>query len=306
MEVLLRQLYWNNVDTFAHFRPKFRSKKSTKKNIGSCNILQLTATLTKMGVVKGSLLIVHSSYASLESTGLSPNELINELLNLIGEDGTLAMPVIRKYKEEPKRGKEYLTYNMDNIECVYNVQKSPVITGLLPYCLMKRKDSVTSRHPLNPMTAVGPLAREMMQNNSEGEKPSPHGPNSAWKFAFDHNALVVGLGIDLAHYVTITHVAEEAFPGWPVRDWYRERKFKIVDKDFETNIIVKERKPQWGTLYYADRNLKKRILKENILHTEKIHGIDISLLESRTYINYLRSINQKGFPYIIPRKYLIY
>jgi aminoglycoside 3-N-acetyltransferase len=259
-----------------------------------------------MGVKQGDLLVIHSSYDALACTGLSPDRIIDVLLELIGKDGTLAMPVIRKYKEQPKKGKEYLLYNMDNIECTYNVQKSLIVTGFLPYYLMSRNDSVTSMHPLNPMTAIGPLANDMMKKNLEGDKPSPHGPNSSWKYCLDHNAVVVGLGIDLAHYLTITHVAEEAFPDWPVneREWYRERKFRVINRNIEQTITVKERKPKWGTMHYAEKNLKKMILKKNILHIENISGIEVSLLDSQEYIGFLRSINKKGFPYVIPEKYL--
>jgi aminoglycoside 3-N-acetyltransferase len=304
IEVLLRQLFWHNVDLLTRFKPKFRSKKN--KSIVSLNFDQVLEVLKEYGVKEGSLLIVHSSYNSLEGSGLSPNEIIDALLNLIGPEGTLAMPVIRQYKEQHKKGKEYLTYDMEDIMCTYNVQRSLIITGFLPYYLMARKNSVTSRHPLNPMTAVGPLSQPMIERNLDGEKPSPHGPNSSWKYCFDHNALVVGLGIDLAHYLTITHVAEEAFSDWPVkeRDWYRERKFRIIDKNVEQTITVKERRPKWGTLYYAERNLKKLIIEKNILHTKNINNIEVSLLESQKYITCLRSMNKKGFPYVIPKKYL--
>jgi aminoglycoside 3-N-acetyltransferase len=216
------------------------------------------------------------------------------------------MPVIRRYKEQPKKGREYLDCNMDNIVCTYNVQKTVVTTGYLPYYLMMHEKSVTSRHPLNPMTAVGPLAAPMMEHNLEGDKPSPHGPNSSWKYCLDHDALVVGLGVDLSHFLTITHVAEESFLDWPVKNWYRERKFKIIDKEFETNIVVKERKPEWGTLYCAERNLRKQLLKENILHIEKVDTIDVSFVDAQLYIKYLKSNTlKKGFPYIIARKHII-
>jgi hypothetical protein len=90
------------------------------------------------------------------------------------------------------------------------------------------------------------------------------------------------------------------------RYWYRERKFKIIDKEFETDIVVKERKPEWGTLCLAERNLRKQLLKENILHIEKVGTIDVSFIDTKTYIKYLRSNTLKnGFPYVINKKYII-
>jgi aminoglycoside 3-N-acetyltransferase len=302
IEVLLRQLYWKNVDRLSRFKPRYDNKQEKTSEIFSFS--KIIDILKENGVGDGVLLIVHSSYDALKGAGLSPEEMIDALLELIGNNGTLAMPVIRRYKEQYRKGKQYLSYNMDNVICTYNVQKTPVITGYLPYYLMRHPKSVTSRHPLNSMTALGSLAKPMMERNLYGDMPSPHGPYSSWKFCLDHNAIVVGLGIDLMHYLTITHVTEEAFSDWPIKDWYRERKFKIMDKDFVTDIVVKERQPKWGTLYYADRNLKKKLLKEKMLHIEKIGNIEISLINSQEYISYLRTINKDGFPYIVPRKYL--
>jgi aminoglycoside 3-N-acetyltransferase len=255
IEVLLRLIYWNNVNILSRFKPRFHSRQ--KEAVIPVDFKRIKEVLKKGGVKNGSLLIVHSSYDSLKCTGLSPDEIIDALLELIGEEGTLAMPVIRRYKEQPRKGKEYITYNTDTIVCTYNVQKTPVVTGIIPYYLMLREDSVTSRHPLSTMTAIGPLARAMMEHNLDGDKPSSHGPNSSWKYCLDHNSLVIGLGIDLVHSLSIMHVAEESFSDWPVKDWYRERQFKIQDKDFKTDIAVKERKPKWGTLYFAEKNLKK-------------------------------------------------
>ncbi|WP_373126558.1 AAC(3) family N-acetyltransferase [Bacteroides sp. HPS0048] len=302
LEVLVRRFYWNNVETFAKFKPKFSNSQTTISVF--CEFERILEALENLGVKKGSLLIVHSSYDALERTGLSPDEIIDALLELIGCDGTLAMPVIRRYKEQPKKGKEYITCNMDTIKCTYNVQRSRVVTGFLPYYMMLRKNCVISRHPLNPMAAIGPLAELMMKNNIEGEKPSPHGSNSSWKFCLDNKAIVIGLGVDLGHYLTITHVAEEAYSDWPIMDWYRERKFTIVDHDYTRDIVVRERKPKWGTMFFAERNLKKRLLKKGILRVCTVGNIDVSAVDSQEYISYLRSINDKGFPYIVPKKYL--
>jgi aminoglycoside 3-N-acetyltransferase len=247
IEVMLRHIYWNNADIFSSLKPKNNNRKT--KNSIPVDFNQIIEVLKRNGVKKGGLIIVHSSYDALAGSGLSPSEIIDKLLDLIGEEGTLAMPAIRQYKEQPRKGKEYITYNMDNVVCTYDVRKTPINTGFLPYYLMRRKGSVTSRHPCHTMTAYGPLAKPMMEHNLDGEKPLSHGPNSSWKYCYDNNALVVGLGIDLVHYLSIIHLIEEIFGDWPVKDWYRERKFKIIDGDYEIEKVVRERKPKWGALF---------------------------------------------------------
>ncbi len=298
-EILFRKLYWKNVSRLKKYKPKANTSVNTQK-VTTVDFTDVIHYLKDNNIGDGSLLIIHSSYDALACTGLSPEEIIEQLLHLVGKNGTLAMPVIRKFKGEPKY-ENILTTDTNDLVCTYNVQKTVIISGMLPYTLMQHEGSVTSRFPLNPMTAVGSLASDMMQHNLEGEYPSPHGIHSSWKFCLDHGAIVVGLGVDLSHYLTITHVAEEAFPNWPVsrEDWYRKRIFDIKDGDYQIQKTVLERKPKWGMLYYMEKRLKRDILKQNILQTREINGITVSIVDSQKYISFLNSKNSSGYPYYI-------
>ena len=289
IEVIMRRLYWNNVSRLKKYSP--RKEIVNKENIRNTKIFDFRKVLNylkEQGIGEGSLLIVHSSYGGLSHTGLSEESIVEELLELVGNTGTLAMPVFRKFKQ----------YYNDNPVLTYDVKRSRITTGILPYVLMHHRESVTSRFPLNPLTAVGPLAKGMMQHNLDGEFPSPHGPNSSWKFCLDHNAIVIGLGVQLARFNTITHVAEEAFPEWAIKDWYRKRIFNIKDGDFLLkNKVVFDRLPKWGMFHYAENNLTKNILEHNILKEKIVKNVLVGMIEAQTYISYLRSKNRKGYPY---------
>ena len=254
------------------------------------------------GIRNGQILIVHSSYDLLEYSGLSPEEINSKLIDLVGTKGTLVMPAIRKYKEEGNLD-EYLIKNLDEIVCTYDVKKSKVTSGFLPFMLMQRSDCFISRFPLNPVVAVGRLARKMVENNLDGLNPSPHGPNSSWKFCVDNKAIVVGLGVDMPHFLTITHVNEECTKDWPIDNWYRKRKFEITDKDFKTQKDVLERRPFWGTIYLAENKYRKDLIKNNILKIETIEGLRISIIESSKLINFLKDHPRKGYPYYVGSKY---
>jgi len=297
VEVKLRQLYWNNVS---------RLKKAANASHKTHNTVQKTVEFQKLvswlksnGVGEGSLLIVHSSYEVLEATGLEPEAIVEELLRLVGNTGTLAMPAIRKFKGEPSYA-ERTGNEIMGIVCKYNVRKTKVSSGVLPYYMVLREDSEVSRFPLNPMVAIGPLAKEMMEHNIDGEWSKPHGPNSAWKFCYDHNAIVVGLGASLEHYNTITHVAEEAFGDWHWSDdfWYCKRTFDVVDGDFEKRINILERKPYIGKLHFAEKNLYRDLIKDGIVKEDIIdETIPVFIETAQGYINYLRSKNKNGYPY---------
>ena len=297
IEVMLRQLYWNNAAKLKGAAKESHEKsETTQEHVDFQLILDW---LRANGVGEGSLLVVHSSYEALEATGLEPDAIVEGLLNLVGKTGTLAMPAIRKFKGEPSYA-ERTGFEKLDIVCKYNPRKTKVSSGVLPYYMVLRDDSEVSRFPLNPMVAIGPLAKEMMEHNIDDEWSTPHGPKSAWKYCYDHHAIVVGLGASLEHYNTITHVAEEAFGDWYWSDdvWYCERTFDIVDGDFQKQIHIRERKPYIGKMHFAEKNLYRDLIKDGIVKEDLVGGvIPVYIETAQGYINYLRSKNKKGYPY---------
>jgi len=301
LEVALRRIYWNNIEIFKKLNPHNLDVKP-KKVVKNVNFNEIIEWYKSKGIGEGDLLIVHSSFTGLISTGLTPDQVIDLLLELIGPSGTLAMPVIRIYKEEPKT-EDLLKINTDNLICTYDVKRSPVSSGLLPFRFLRRKDVYISHHPLNPMCAVGPLAKKMMENNLNGDFPSPHGPNSSWRFCFDNGAKVVSLGVNIEHYNTIVHVADESFDDWKWSDeeWYRHRIFDIVDE--QNNVqqkIVSERKPEWGLLHFTEIRLNNDLKKLGIMQVSKIKDqIEVGFVDVNRMIAYLRSKKDIGYPYYV-------
>lgn len=297
VEVLLRQLYWKNAKRF-----KSTAKKSHEKAVVSQKYVDFQKVIDWLkanGVGEGSLLVVHSTYETLEATGLEPDAIVEELLSLVGKTGTLAMPAIRKFKGEPPYA-ERTGFEKFDVVCKYNTRKTKVSSGVLPYYMILREDSEVSRFPLNPMVAIGPLAKEMMAHNIDDEWSSPHGPNSAWRFCYDHDAIVVGLGASLEHFNTMTHVAEESFGDWrwPDEVWYCKRTFDVIDGDFEKRINIKERKPYIGKMHFAEKNLYRDIVSNGIVKESIIEDIIPVYIETaQGYVNYLRSKNKNGYPY---------
>lgn len=298
VEVTLRKLYWRNADKLKKFNPNKVVTKKELKEAPKVDFSEIEDYLRTQGIGEGCLLIVHSSYDQLEGTGLSPEEIIERLLKLVGPTGTLAMPAIRKYKGEPE-GYDCLKVSTDDLVFTYKPRKTMVKTGWLPLAMVQHKDSVVSRHPLNPMVAIGPLAKAMMEHNLDGENPAPHGPGSSWKFCYDHGAKVIGLGVNLYHYNTICHINEEAFGDWRFcdEDWYRLRKFHIIDEDFDEIVTVKERKPEWGMLRLAELNAHNDTIKHHLITKHTISGVDIYTEDAQMMVNHLRDNlkNKKRF-----------
>jgi aminoglycoside 3-N-acetyltransferase len=299
IEVVVRNFYWR----FRFIRKqitKVEKKKLAKQSKNyKINHLDVKTDFQKMlnqsKIVHGDILIVHSSSQAIEALGFTPQELCEFLIDYLGQMGTLAMPAFPLYKEEPKELD--LDDSIITKRLVYNVERTPVWTGILPRTLLKFEGAIRSKHPINSMVAIGAQAEAMMQNNIAGDMPLPCGINSSWKYCADKNAKILFLGVDVAHSITMIHVVEDSWEvDWPVKNWYRDRMFKIIDKGFELDLTVRERRPKWA-MYYAERTLQKKLVSEKVLDIKELHGVSIGLLESNSLVQYLRSERPKAFPY---------
>ena len=297
IEIILRHIYWKNVKTLKHFSPY--KKTALQTDLPPINFDDILTYLRSKGVGAGSLIIVHSSYDTLKRTGLKPDEIIRKLLDVVGETGTLAMPAIRHFKEEPDV-EHLLTSSMEGVVCEYNVMRTPIVSGILPFTLLRTNGSVCSHFPFNPLVAIGPLAAEMMSHNLENEMSSAHGKGSAWKYCLDHNAFIIGLGVDLDHHNTMLHVMEEAFDDWKWQDneWYQNRIFDIIDENRnKKRVVVRERKPEWGTLYNAESIMYHDFYKYGIIERKYFDGVPVCFEKSTDLKRFLQQRNKNGYPY---------
>lgn len=295
IEVILRKLYWRHVDSLK----KYSTNKTNRVHRTEfVDFEEIVDFLKNCGIGKGDLVIMHSSYGNLKPTSLDNYGIVNRLLDLVGKEGTLAAPVIRRYQEEKSLTyREIMDDGLAKVVCEYDVDKTPITSGVLGITLKEHENSVTSLFPLNPLTAVGKYAKEMMAKNLEGDSPSAHGEDSCWKFCADHNAYVIYLGIDFGHHITMQQVFTEAFPKNTPKDFFIKRKFKIVHDGKTEDIIVKERRRSFTTVL-PEMNVRKDIVQSGIVKMTNIHGIPVSVFKSKDLLEFYGT-KRKYYPYLV-------
>lgn len=294
IEMIVRRLYWSNVSWLSKRVSNKNKLVSVNTNL---NYKKIADFLIEQGATPGRLLLVHSSYAPFKGRGKTANGIIDFLLEIIGSNGTLAMPAMPKF-DNATNSIDYLTQDTSNQVYTYNVHKSGIKTGVLPLMLHKREGSVRSLHPINTMVAYGAKAKELMQNNLSGESPLACGLNSSWKKCMDNDALIIGLGIDLTHSLTSIHVAEDCNENsWPVKNWYIYKNFEIVHGDEKINLRLRERAPKWGALHFAERTLAKDLINAGLLKSTIIDGVVIETINAKDLYEFLNSRNSRGYPY---------
>lgn len=297
IELAIRNLYWNNVKKLKQLRKGVSI--TNFQNLKNFNFDQILNFLKEENANEHEIVIIHSSYDALMGCGLKPNEILAKLLDFFGPDVTIAMPVIRKFKGEPSY-EDLLTADTSEFVRTYDVQRTAVSSGIIPYMLMRKKEAVTSRFPLNPLTAIGPLAADMMKGNIDGNYPSAHGIHSSWNYCLYRDTIIIHLGVDASHHMTIIHATEET-TNWPIPDnkWYNKRKFIIKDGDFECKKIINERKEKWGLLHIAEKYQSKLMHQAGIIHEKKIGGVLVSVTSAKDISTLFYELRKKypTFPY---------
>lgn len=306
-EVLLRKSYWLLMPLLHRFVASGEGidvSSSENSLLHQADFSKVIEYLKGIGVKNGDIMIVHSSFDSLKATGLDAEGVINALRSIVGEEGTLAMPAIRHFPEEGE-GIDYLRkYINDKVpkDVVYDLYRTPISSGLLPFTLSRYDDAYISEFPLNPLVAVGAHAEEMMQGNIDGELPSAHGPMSAWKYCADHNAWNIGIGVDEKNYLTIFHVGQEQ-PEWPFKEdaWYLDRNFIIKKGRNQSPLRIRERRHRW-TKFFPELNFYNDLKKNNIVRQQFIEGIEVLAVRSKDLFDYINK-QPDGYPYIIPKRF---
>jgi aminoglycoside 3-N-acetyltransferase len=198
LEVAARLLYWRVPVAMAAgdailARRAAKRRSARRPPAREIHIDAVTDAIRDLGVGEGDILVVHSSYDRLRSTGLAPAEINRALRAVVGESGTLAMPAIPVIRHEPQGAAKFDPASYERV-FDFDVRSRRIATGELPKALMMDAAARRSRHPGNSMVAVGPEAAAMMEHNLDEPEPTPCGRGSSWEYCYRRNDAVVRRG----------------------------------------------------------------------------------------------------------------
>lgn len=297
-EVLIRRIYYSQ-----KLNVKFIQKPSNKKLdiIKDPSLFdKVISEIKEFGIDKGDILIVHSSMDGLEKTDAIPEMFINTLLDLVGNEGTLVFPAFPMEKKM-KKAKDGGSGNEDYL--IYDPQKTPSWTGLMPNIFCRYPGVIRSLFPHNSLAAKGKHAEAMMKDNLNGNLA--HGEYSAWEYCINHHAKILFLGLLPYHCNTVIHVAEDLLSdSWPIRDWYEHKKYLVVTPQGNKLVTSRERRRYWAR-YIAEHNVSYKLTKKNLLMEKNIGGIDLGFIsDSKKVVQFLiNEAKSNRISYIIPKKY---
>jgi aminoglycoside N3'-acetyltransferase len=153
---------------------------------------EITEQLRRLGVARGGVLLLHSSYRATRPVEGGPAGLIEAMQDTIGPRGTLVMPS--------------WTGRDDEAFDPRTTASSPDL-GVVADLFCRQADTVRSNHAF-AFAATGPLAQQI---TADGLSCPPHVLESPVGRAYEKNAqiLLLGVGHDAN---TMLHLAESLAP----------------------------------------------------------------------------------------------
>lgn len=292
-EVTIRRIFYSLPSFQKYYKNRIKNSVNLEKQKLDKKIL--FSQIIKTNISKGDLLIVHSSMDSLNHFDITPKELIDFLMILIGDTGTLAMPAFPFYKTD--------IINDDEIEHLYDTRLKLCTTGMLPNVFLRYPKVVRSKFPYSNLAAIGPLANEMMQNNLNSDLS--FGKDSSWYFCKEQEAKILLLGVQSNQTTTMVHVAEDYLDDkWPIKNWYVTRKIMLKDGQNILSKTIRIRDQFWSR-YNASYYRTECFKNEGLLNEWEHEGISFGFIEnSSELVDYIikRALNSKLF-FKVPRRY---
>lgn len=275
------------IDGINLFVKKQKKKVMQKLYTQKYNADDLIAILRKMGMKRGSVVFIHSSMTEFYNYTGTATEIIDKIISVIGEEGTLMMPAY------PPKKKFLFKTAIETNEIVFDVNITPSGAGYLSEVFRTYPGVKRSINLQHSVCAFGKLADFFVSEH--------HLSEVAWDEFSPYfklgqvDGLIFSLGLEpYLRNVTMIHSTEstlrhkyeyfDSFFGTHVT-------YKYLDKDKNEgshNIII----PTKGGVR-SSRVIKEYFDKSKFKRT-KFSNLDIEMIESRYMYERSIELAEKG------------
>ena len=166
--------------------------------MGLVDAREVGTALERLGLRRGHHVLVHSSLSSLGHVEGGPAAVIQALLGVVGDDGTVLAPTLT--------GNEHVG---PGTTVRFDVARSAAWTGRIAETVRSWPGAVRSVHPTHSVAAVGAAAVRLTSGHEDCVTPC--GPGSPYaRLAADPGGVILLLGCDHESNTTLHHVEELA------------------------------------------------------------------------------------------------
>ena len=243
------------------------------------NFEQLAEDFRLLGVAAGDTLLVHSSYKSFGGVDGGPQAVIDALLEVLGEDGTLVMP----------------TFNFNFCKGAdWDVRETPSQMGFMTN--LARLDPRATRvfHPIYSFAVIGKHAEAF----GEIRDKSSYGANSAFAKLRELEGKIMVVGLSYNDSMTFFHHIEE-MEGVDYR-YLKDFTGNITDWDGNTTVDTYQmlvRNLETGVETMVDP-MGALMEEAEIIKSRKIGEADVKLMKANEVYEFTVS-EMKRNPYLL-------
>lgn len=221
--------------------------------------------LRRLCLKNGDIVGVHSSLSSFGYVEGGAEAVIDALLEVVGQEGTIVMPThsaniveVERTAEEKAMGVTWLYKILP-----YDPKETPCRTGTIPEAFRKRKGAVRGSHPSNSIAALGPRAEELVEG---------------WHKVLEADGyiLLIGVGLEVC---TAMHLAEK-------RVQFPEHILKKITPPKELVEKYPETEWEWDFGPYPDfAKMEEPCLKHGIMKTVKVGEATLKLVRLKKLVD---------------------
>lgn len=296
-EMAARQLYWRT-PALRKFRKRIRPALRPKWTVSA---RELSGAIEQV-VAGNNLVMCHVASAGIHFADTGPlsdppiasrpfdtaSRLLDILLQAVNATSTLVLPSYSVFQSR---------LTCDGQDPLYDPKRTPCWTGLVCELFWRRPDVRRSEFPIDSLSACGPLAECLFESELSGCRPAPHGENSAFARICNMNGIVMSIGVPLIEVCSIVHVAEDIHPSWPIKDFYRDRTFRVRTGRGELAVTVRERRPTFRR-NYCEGQIHRDLLRAGVLRESAVNGVRVDSLRAGECLDLMAYKNRlTPYPY---------
>ncbi len=255
----------------ARFLKNIYSRKKISKD-------EFKKIFVQAGLKKGDIVLVHSSMGRIGYVENGPDDVIDALLEVIGNNGLLVMPGFC----EPKYDRKLKMH-------VFDVQNTPTYTGIIPETFRKRRGIKRSISPTHSLCAFGKRAEEFVKNHENCD--NPFAMNGPFGKLYHWNAKIMLIGVDhLAN--SSLHIVEDMLD-FPVNVF--TDKFKALILDNGKKKIIEARRHTAYSRRIRDPNImEKYCLQHEVMKILKIGNTELRIIKIKPFVDMMKKLYKKG------------
>jgi len=231
------------------------------------------------------ILMVHSSVNNMAPMFTEgPAELLRMLREYCGSERTLVMPAF--YFGDPKLGGARGTFS-ENPR--FDLRRTPSQMGLLTELFRRTKNVRLSRNPVYRVSALGPLADELVRGHEHAESPSGRG--TPFDFMAGRDTLILGIGKPYQVLTQVHHAEAVMGEEFPVpRSQPSPLSMILVDGTEEIPFVLRGWSYQWPIDMWKLRSIMDR----ESLQDWRFHNVPMFAARARDVTESLVAAARRG------------